>query len=252
MWKPIITVCALFCAGPAAAQTVTENGGLFSFVALTSDYRWAGASSSGRQPVPQLSVHWWRPDDSYAGLFVTGVDYNDPGQTSVEVDLYAGHNFDVGEKTRLTAEVMYTLFPDRQGGGPTYDFVQVKAKAQRTEGPLTASAAILYTPMASYHAGPATRAELEAAWAVSTTFKVSGKTGRNWVTRGHDRAFWNIGATATWRDLAFDLRYHDTDIERRQDCLWSDACKPAIVGTLTVNLQPIMLPGKPWRGPIKP
>jgi uncharacterized protein (TIGR02001 family) len=228
-------------AEEAGAQTVPPRGGLFSHVALTTDYRWAGASSSGRQPAPQLSIHWWRPDNNYAGIFVTRVDYNDPGETSVEVDLYAGRHFDLGAQTRLGLEAMYTFFPDRQGGGPTYDFVQVKAKAQRKEGPATFLASLAYTPEASYHAGPATHLEGQIAWKLAPHLNASAQAGRRWVARGADRSYWNFGATATWRHLAFDLRYHETDIGRRQDCLWSDACEPAVVGTVTVNLPPIML-----------
>jgi uncharacterized protein (TIGR02001 family) len=249
MTKHLMLGAALAVLLSGAAQAQSRHGGLFSHVALTSDYRWAGASSSGRQPAPQLSIYWWRPDKLYAGVFATGVDFNDPGQTSVELDLYAGRHFDLDAKTRLTGEVMYTVFPDRQGGGPTYDFVQLKTKGQRTEGPVTLLGSVAYTPEASYHAGPATTVEAEAAWKLWPSLTLSAEAGRRWVERGTDRTYWNLGATATWRRLSFDLRYHDTDVESRAACLWSDACEPALVGTLTWNLEPIMFGGAPLRRP---
>ena len=117
---------------PTGAQAQSNRGGLFSSVGLTSDYRYQGVSNSDGNPALQGYVHWWRPDGFYAGLFATQVDFDDPGDTSYELDLYGGKNFDLKDgKTRLTAEAMFTAFPNEHVWGPTYNFIQFKAAARQ-------------------------------------------------------------------------------------------------------------------------
>src|SRR5690242_10077985 len=79
---------------PSPGQAQSSRGGLFSFVGVTSDYRYQGVSNSDGEPALQANIHWWRPDGLYLGLFATQVDFNDPGDTSYELDLYGGKNFD--------------------------------------------------------------------------------------------------------------------------------------------------------------
>ena len=141
---------------PTGAQAQSNRGGLFSSVGLTSDYRYQGVSNSDGNPALQGYVHWWRPDGFYAGLFATQVDFDDPGDTSYELDLYGGKNFDLKDgKTRLTAEAMFTAFPNEHVWGPTYNFIQFKAAARRTEGPWVLTTTGSFVPEASYGAGEA-------------------------------------------------------------------------------------------------
>src|ERR1700733_8701480 len=89
-----------------------------------SQYRYDGVSNSSGKPVAQASLYWWRRDHLFAGVFVSTVDmsaFYDP-DTSYEVDLYAGRNWDFGapyfemggDATRLTLEAMYSSFPDKK------------------------------------------------------------------------------------------------------------------------------------------
>lgn len=225
---------------PTGAQAQSNRGGLFSSVGLTSDYRYQGVSNSDGNPALQGYVHWWRPDGFYAGLFATQVDFDDPGDTSYELDLYGGKNFDLKDgKTRLTAEAMFTAFPNEHVWGPTYNFIQFKAAARRTQGPWVLTTTGSFVPEASYGAGEAWRLEGEAAYALRPNLSLKAGVGRRWIERGHDRTYWNIGATATWKQLSLELRYEDTDLTPAQ-CGFTDWRQPSVIGTLRVDLPPII------------
>jgi hypothetical protein len=118
---------------------------------------------------------------------------------------------------------------------------------------------------------PGTYGSLTAKYAIPETLlgfsglAVSGELGHYWLgttsaTLGSvalpDYTHWNAGVSYTWKMLTFDLRYHDTDLSKR-DCfaLTSDPrgifngtgrshwCGSAIVGTVSVDLQASTLPG---------
>ncbi|MET0275040.1 MAG: TorF family putative porin [Phenylobacterium sp.] len=234
----LASALALAAALPAQAG---EWGGLFSQIAVTSDYRYQGVSNSDGHAAVQANIHYWRPDGFYAGVFATGVDFNDVG-TSYEIDTYGGKNFRLeAGRTALKLEGMYTAFPDNRTPGPTYDFFQAKLAAHRTTGRLTTGVVTSFVPEASYGSGTAWRAEADAAYAVAPNLKVSGLVGRRWIERGQDRGYWSAGAAATWKTVTFDLRYFDTNLNRAECGRFNpDVCGATVVGTLTVALPPIL------------
>ncbi|WP_337187424.1 TorF family putative porin [Phenylobacterium sp.] len=226
---------------PAPAARAGDWGGLFSAVMLASDYRYQGVSNSNNGPAMQGYVHWWRPDNWYAGVFATQVDYGYAQGPDFELDLYAGRHFVLdGGRTRLTGEVMATVFPDDRTPGPTLNFVQVKAVARRTEGPWTFAGAASFVPEASYGGGRAWRLESEAHYAVRPGLKAKALAGRAWRERGVDRSYWSLGAEATWKTVTVEVKYQDTDLSKRRCGFNPDVCGPALVGVLTVALPPIL------------
>lgn len=237
---------ALAVATTAPAARAGDWGGLFPSIWLTSDYRYQGVSNSDRQAALQGNVHYWRPDGLYAGVFASTVDFND-GSTSFELDSYAGKNWDLDKgRTRLTAEVMHTAFPDNKTPGPTYDFVQFKVAARRQQGPVALMATTSYVPEGSYGAGYAWRLEGEAQYAVTPALTLKALAGRRLEETRSDRAYWGLGASLgiggqpLWRDYVLEVRYQDTDRGKRDCGYIPDICGPAIVGTITVNLKPIL------------
>lgn len=219
--------------------------GVFSGITLASDYRFQGVSSSDNHAALQGYVHWQNTDNLYVGVFASQVDFNDFG-TSYEVDIYAGRHFDFdGGKTRLSPSLMYSTFPDNETPGPTYDFLQAKLDAQRTEGKVTVKATAAFTPQASYGSGQAWMVQTQGLYALTDKLKLDAAVGHRWVGRGEDRSFWSLGAVYSWKALTFDLRYEDTDL-RRQECGFNpDVCGPTVVGKLTVALPPFIPPAKP-------
>jgi uncharacterized protein (TIGR02001 family) len=239
MKAPAVAVI-LVLALPAVANA-GDWGGLFSAVTLASDYRYQGVSESRGRPVVQGYLHWWRPDGVYAGVFATRVDFGYPGAPSYEIDSYAGKNFSLqGGKTELKLQGMYTSYPDNRTPGPTLDFMQATVQAKHTRGPWTTIGLVSYVPHGSYGSGPVMRAEGEADVAISKAVTLKALVGSQGGGRGHDRTYWSLGASTTWKTLTFDLRYVDTDRTRANCGFQVKACDAAVVGSVSVSLPPIL------------
>lgn len=243
MTRPIIPAVALLAAAllPAPAAHAGDSGRIFSAVMLTSDYRYQGVSSTDNGPAMQGYVYWWRPDNAYAFVFATQVDYGYAQGPSYEIDLAVGRNLDLADgKTRLTAEAMATVFPDDRTPGPTLNFVQFKAAARRMAGPLTMTATGSFVPNGAYASRRIWRAEGEAHYQLAPGLKLKALAGRNWVQRGQDRAYWSLGAETTWKTLTLEVKYQDTNLSRAQCGFNPDICGPSVAGVVTVALPPIL------------
>jgi uncharacterized protein (TIGR02001 family) len=211
-------------------------GRLFPSLLLTSDYRYDGQSLSDHEPTVQASLYWWRPDNFYAGVWMSGVDFSDLGDatTSFEVDVYAGRNLDVG-RTHLTLEAMYSFFPDKNVPGPTYNFVTAKARFRRSVEELTFVSTMAWIPDTPYDGGPAWRVTGEASYRWAGWLKTGGQIGRRWAPRATERTFWDIGATTTWKKVSIDLRYSDTDLGFTE-CGGVNWCQAGVAATLQMDL----------------
>jgi uncharacterized protein (TIGR02001 family) len=167
-------------------------GKFYPSVSLTSDYRYNGVSYSGREPTPQASLHWLGPRGWYAGVWTSGVDFDDPGNTSIEGDVYLGRAVDFG-RTRLAGEVLYTFFPDKTFRGPTYDFLQLKVRGSRSFDALSVGALAAWTPEASYRSGTAWRVAIDASYALT------GGSSSEWTAHSGTPALRRPGSS--WRSI---------------------------------------------------
>jgi uncharacterized protein (TIGR02001 family) len=239
--KPLAPVlAALALTFPATAQA-GDWGGIFSAVTLASDYRYEGVSEARGRPVVQGYVHWQRADGIYAGVFATQVDFGYAGAPTYELDGYAGKNFsfDAG-RTELKLEGMYSSYPDNRTPGPTFDFAQAKVQAKHVAGPWTAIGLVAYVPSGSFGSGPVLRLEGETDFALSKSVTLKAQLGSQGGGRGHDRTYWSLGGVYAWKTLAFELRYVGDDRTRANCGFQPKACDPAVVGSLTVSLPPIL------------
>jgi uncharacterized protein (TIGR02001 family) len=240
----IAPLAAVLALGPVTAQAgPLLSGVLAPQIMVASDYRYDGVSESAERPVIQGSLYWWRPDRTYAGIFVTQVDLSDPGKTSYEVEYYVGLKFYL-KGSEVTPEAMYTAFPDNRTWGPTYDFLQLKVKAKRKTGKLTYGGEVSWVPEASYRAGVNWRVAGLGEYQLTDKIALTAKLGEVWTHRGPDRTFFEVGGKLSGKTAAFELRYMGTDLKPAQcGYLRNDWCSPAVVGTLTLNLPYIPLGG---------
>lgn len=226
---------------PAQAD---DWGKLYPTLTLASEYRYDGVSNSSGEPALQASLYWWRPDHFFAGVFATSVDFSgfyDP-DTSYEIDVYAGYNWDFGppyfemggDATRLSLTIMYTMFPDQGPPGPTYNFVQFTARAQHRVDWLTLRGETSFVPEASYGAGHALKFEAGAEAAPTKWLTLGGEVGFREAERRPDRFYWDIGATFHAGPVDFDIRYHDTDLGFIE-CGFNANCGPAVVVKASLN-----------------
>jgi uncharacterized protein (TIGR02001 family) len=225
---------------PGAAARAEDWGHLYGYVDWTSDYRFYGASESNRHSVEQGGLHWAMPDNFYAGVFVTGVDFKDYRNTSYEVDLYGGRHFYFGAND-LNLEALYSVTPDTAGHPtytapgpiyPGYNFFEAAAELTRSFGALALSGKLIVEPRPDSHGGMLWSLNGGASYAINDWLKASASAGHQWVALQTDSTNWNIGATATWRQQwEVDLRYYGTDISIAH-CYGMNWCKPAVVAKI--------------------
>src|SRR5262249_52736847 len=149
-------------------------GYLYPSVMLASDYRYDGYSNNGGDPALQLSLHLYRPDGYYAGIFTSNAKTNAPGSPSWEIDYYVGKNFET-KKTKYKLEAMYSAFPDNDVYGPTFDFLQFKAGvARKIDDKLSLGLTAAYVPSASYGSGVAMKLVGDASYNITPWLSLNG------------------------------------------------------------------------------
>src|SRR5689334_6693547 len=200
-----LTVAAALIMGDAAQGA--EFGHLYGYVDWTSDYRFNAASESDRHGVVQGGLHWAAPDDFYAGVFVSQVDFNDFRGTSTEVDVYAGKHLR-WDTNDLNLEVLYGDYPDTAGHPsylppgtilPTYNFAEVSAELTHSFGALSLGGRLIVEPRAKSHGGVFTSVGGSAGYAVNDWLSANGHVTRMWQDRGPQGWAGDAGLTATWR-----------------------------------------------------
>ena len=222
-----------------------DLGNLYGYVDWTSDYRFNAASESDRHSVIQGGLHWAAPDDFYAGVFMSHVDFDDYRGTGTEIDLYGGKHIR-WDTNDLNLEVLYGDYPDTAGHPsylppgtilPTYNFSEISAELTHSFGALGLGGRLIVEPRPDAHGGMFTSVGGSASYAVNDWLSASAHATRMWQDRGPQGWSGDAGFTATWRlQWVFDLRYYATDITRA-DCYGTNWCGPAVVAKITYQFQ---------------
>ena len=227
----VVLTTFMYLSAHAEQQDIPQWGVLLPALSVASDYRFNGMSLSDRKPVAQVSLHLWRPDGHYAGLWISEVDFLD-GETTLEIDSYIGRDIKHG-KFNSKFELMYSAFNDDQVPGPTYDFIQIKTGTTRSFGATMLSIAGLWSPSGAAGAGTVSQLRIEGQHQVTQFLKLGGLVGRRWAEQGIDRTYWDIGITLEWKNWDLDLRYHDTNLATEQ-CFYTDWCEGGVAAKLTL------------------
>lgn len=224
-------------ADPAPPHPIGPCDGAYASVAGLSDYRFDGLSESNHQPTWQVTAYCYRNDGAFAGLQLTGIDFEDTPRTPVEADWYLGRQFQF-RGANVTATLLYASFPGKRAPGPSYDILEPQVEVTRTFRRLKLSAlgsweTTLATGAFEWHA------KAGASYALTPWLSVSGHAGRFFGATGgdHDYDQWDAGATATWRRLSFDVRYGGTD-RPLEDCFYTNWCQPGPSVSLSYRLLP--------------
>lgn len=195
----------LASAGAASAQSpeVSVNA------SVTSDYVFRGFSQSNEDPAVQAGVDL-TIGSFYAGAWASQVDFGD--NTDAEIDLYGGFRFEAKGFAWDVGMVTYLYAP---GANSDYDFVELKAAASRAIGPVTAGAAVYFSPDFFGVDEEATYVEGNLAYSPIENLTLSGGLGKQWLSVGDDYTTWNLGGVYAFAGtpLALDVRYHDTDVD---------------------------------------
>lgn len=205
------------CAALAAALSTLAFAGTASAqdadvafnVAVASDYVFRGVSQTDEDPAFQAGVDV-TASGFYGGAWISNVDFGD--DTSAEFDVYGGYRTEVGG-FGLDVGVVGYLYTGEPSAAE-YDYVEYKAAISRAIGPVTAGAAVFYSPDFFGADDEAVYTEASMAFAPADKWTVSGVLGHQALDVSDDYTTWNAGVSyALSETYVVDLRYHDTDVE---------------------------------------
>ncbi|RNJ62321.1 MAG: hypothetical protein EDM03_12760 [Porphyrobacter sp. IPPAS B-1204] len=110
---------------------------------LTSDYRFRGVSQSDEGMAVQGGFTVAHSSGFYVGTWGSNLSgWGTFGGANMELDIYAGFKFPVGEGT-LDAGVTWFMYPS---GADTTDFAELYAKLSGAAGPVSLTATVAYAP----------------------------------------------------------------------------------------------------------
>ena len=209
----LLTTCAaaaafaLFAsAGAASAQAVAVTAN----IGVTSDYVFRGFSQTNEDPAVQGGVDLTIGSSFYAGVWASNVDFGD--NTDAEIDVYGGFR---GEASGFNYDVGLVTYLYAPGANGDYDYVELKGAVSRAIGPVTAGAAVYFSPDFFGADKDATYIEGNAAFTPVTGLTLSGAVGKQFLSVSTDYTTWNLGGTYAFAGtpLALDVRYYDTDVD---------------------------------------
>lgn len=208
-------------AGGAQAQVQPEVA--FN-AAVTSDYIFRGFSQTDTSPAVQGGVDL-TAGVFYAGAWASQVDFGD--DTDAELDIYGGVAVSSGGFDFNVGVIAYHYVGAPSGSD--YDLVEFKATVGRAFGPVTAGAAVYYSPDFFGADQQAYYVEGNLGYALRDNISVTGAYGKQYLDVGDDYSTWNAGVKfGVTERISLDLRYWDTDVD-------GDLSDDRIVATLGVG-----------------
>ncbi len=211
MAASILMSAAFAPTGGASAQTT----GLTTTLSAATDYHSKGISKSLDDGFLSIGSEWVSANGmAYAGAAAATVDLT-IGAT-YEADLRAG----VRPKAMGWAfdlAVFYRAFPDAVAGSDD-DYVEARAQASRTWGPVSLRLLSWQTPDNLGAAGAANWSEAKIATRLANGIRGSVALGHHQQENAPSYAAWNAGLSIDLRPgVEMDLRWYDTDEHQAGD-----------------------------------
>ncbi len=231
MYQKLLALLMIGASNLVLAEPVLLTGKIFPAVSLVSEHRYQGMSLTDRNPALQVSLHWWRPDDYYAGVWFSNVDYLDSNNTNLEFDIYVGREFRASNPS-FKVELMHSAYNDDEPG-PTYDFSQISTEAKWTAGAFTQHARASWSPEGSFGAGRTWQFRLVSQYQLSSSVSAEVVLGRQISESRAARRHGEFALKYKPGNISFELRYVNmhTDLVL---CDFVDWCEPTVVGKITL------------------
>jgi len=197
---------ALILMLPAAAAS--EFSGLAT---LTSDYIYRGLEMSDGDPALQLGLDYEHDTGFFIGVWASTIDIQTAmGSRDMELDYYAGFHYAAESPVTATVTLLRYSYPG-QTGIHSYDYNEVLVGASWRE---RYSVELGYTSDLYGLDRTARHWELRSAWPVASAWVISAALGGNDMSdAGVSRYLhWDVGGSARFSRLTFDLRWYDNEL----------------------------------------
>lgn len=189
---------------------ITNASELSGAATLTSEYIYRGLEKSDGNPALQLGLDYEHDTGLFAGVWASTIDLSTAaGQFDIELDYYAGFHFDPEAPVSATLTVLRYTYPG-QSGMQSYDYTEVLVGASWRD---QYSIELGYASNLYGFGRIARHWELRSEWPVANAWVIGAALGGNDMSdAGVSRYLhWDIGASARFSRLTFDLRWYDNE-----------------------------------------
>jgi len=191
---------------PAAAAS--EFSGLAT---LTSKYIYRGLEMSDGDPALQMGLDYEHDTGFFVGVWASTIDIQTAmGSRDTELDYYAGFHYATDAPVTATITLLRYSYPG-QTGMHSYDYNEVLVGASWRE---RYSIELGYTSDLYGLDRTARHWELRSEWPVASAWVIGATLGGNDMSdAGVSRYLhWDVGASARFSRLTFDLRWYDNEL----------------------------------------
>jgi uncharacterized protein (TIGR02001 family) len=232
------TTAPAFADGEEAASPWSAT------LAVTSDYRFRGISQTDRGAAVQGSIDFASETGLFAGVWASNLDFNDPGDTSIEVDLYAGYSYAFSDTTSATLKAIYYAYPDQDNALPDYDYWEFVAGLSHDFGKFALGAELAYSPDFFGEVGDAlaltgtlTVPLCDELWFFDGGVSASGHLGEQWFDEPLliDYLYYDLGLSASAGIFTLDVRWVGTDLDKAECGGGLDWCEDTVVVTGSIK-----------------
>lgn len=185
-------------------------------IALTNNYIFRGVTQTAHDAAIQGGLDWDTGMGLHFGTWASSLDFQDGGQATTELDLYAGYG---GKIDNFSYDVGFTYYWYPGAAKVTnYNFWEVYGKAGYDFGVASLTGFVAYTPSNTITNLDATYVQASFAIPVIPELSISGAVGYYFLEALKNPTDYNIGATLSVYDwFTVDARYYDTDVA--SECL---------------------------------
>ena len=178
--------------------------------ALTSEYIYRGLKMSDGDPAIQLGLDYEHDTGLFAGIWASTIDIRSAmGERDTELDYYGGFHYAADSPFTATVTFLRYSYPG-QTGTHSYDYNEVLVGATWRE---RYSIELGYTSNLYGLDRIARHWELRSEWPVANAWVIGAALGGNDMSDAGVSHYlhWDIGASARFSRLTFDLRWYDNE-----------------------------------------
>ncbi len=201
---------AVFVLALLAPQAEAMPDGLSGIVTLTSQYIYRGLAVSDGDPAAQLGLDYEHESGMFGGVWASSIDIASRfSERDTELDFYLGYHFAPEGPLALTATVIRYTYPG-QTGPFDYDYDEALFSATLYD---SLSLEIGFARELYGLGGNGRHWELRYDRPVESAWVLSAGLGRNDLKDygGYRYLHWDLGASARYQRLTFDLRWYDNE-----------------------------------------
>ena len=198
-----LVLSALPTCAPVA--NASEHSGLAT---LTSEYIYRGLAMSDGNPAAQLGWDYQHDSGLFAGAWTSTVDLSTAsGQRDLELDLYVGYHREFSADFAATVTLLRYTYPGHDSTH-SYDHNELLVRLTWLQH---YSVELAYTNDLNGFGRIGQHWEFQAEWPIANAWLISAALGRNDLSdAGVPRYLhWDVGASARFNRLTFDLRWFD-------------------------------------------